>query len=197
MAKRKSKVTVQNRSLYSRISFLHQAATYYASLEPHVPPVIAESATPPIDSEKPQQRQTFGNQGEGPLMGMARRLATDLRSVSLKTRIRMSPAMKRFLCKYCDAPLVEGQSCSSFIENRSRGGKKPWADVLVRRCHTCGREKRYPVNAPRPLKKSLRKLTDGDSTDGTLTSGTLTDENSVDENPTNGNLIRGTRRAGI
>jgi ribonuclease P protein subunit RPR2 len=87
---------------------------------------------------------------------MARRLVADLRSVSLKTRIRLTPAMKQTLCKYCDSILIEGQSCTSTIENRSRNGRKPWADVLVRKCHTCQRERRYPVDSPRQNRKTER-----------------------------------------
>lgn len=64
--------------------------------------------------------------------------------------------MKQTMCKNCDTVLIEGQSCSLYIENKSKGGKKQWADMLVRECHTCGKEKRYPVNAPRTKRKTLR-----------------------------------------
>lgn len=144
MAKGKPKAVVKNRALHSRISFLHQAATYLALPKP--PPDnsgCAELVSEPV-------------QPHVPLTGMARRLAADFRAVSLKTRIRLSPDLKQSVCKYCDSVLVEGQSCSSFVENKSKGGKKPWADILVRKCHTCGKEKRYPVSAPRPKRKSLR-----------------------------------------
>jgi ribonuclease P protein subunit RPR2 len=91
---------------------------------------------------------------------MSRRLATDLRAVSLKTRIRLKPAVKQTICKFCDSVLIEGTSCTSTIENISKGAKKPWADVLVRKCHTCGREKRYPVTAARPKRKTARESED-------------------------------------
>jgi hypothetical protein len=41
--------------------------------------------------------------------------------------------------------LVPGASCTTRLENRSRGGKKSWADVLVVVCLGCGIEKRFPV----------------------------------------------------
>lgn len=145
MAKGKQGVGVQNRPLYSRISFLHQAATHLALLKQ--PTEETGSATAVPDAE----------QAPAPLEGMARRLATDLRSVSLKTRIRLSPAVKQYVCKYCDTVLLEGQSCSSFVENKSKGCKKPWADVLVRKCNTCGKEKRFPISAPRTKRKTLRE----------------------------------------
>lgn len=43
-----------------------------------------------------------------------------------------------------------------YVENKSRGGRKPWADVIVVECFTCGRSRRFPVNAPRQLRKHLR-----------------------------------------
>ncbi|KAK4124985.1 Rpr2-domain-containing protein [Parathielavia appendiculata] len=125
MAKGKSAGGVQNRAIYSRISFLQQAAVTLAAI---------------------QQQSS----------GMSRRLATDLRAVSLKTRIRLKPAVKQTLCKFCDSVLIEGESCTSTIENKSKGSRKPWADVLVRKCHTCGRERRYPVSAPRSRRKIER-----------------------------------------
>lgn len=144
MAKGKQGVGVQNRPLYSRISFLHQAAAQLAL--PKQPSEDSSSAEPIPGHDKPHT----------PLAGMARRLATDIRSVSLKTRIRLSPALKQSVCKYCDTVQIEGQSCTSVVENKSKGGKKPWADILVRKCKTCGGEKRYPVNSPRSKRKSLR-----------------------------------------
>ncbi|KAK4133306.1 hypothetical protein BT67DRAFT_442755 [Trichocladium antarcticum] len=84
-----------------------------------------------------------------------------MRAVSLKTRIRLNPAVKQALCKFCDSPLIEGQSCTSAIENKSKGARKSWADMLVRKCHTCEREKRYPVSAARPKRKTDRGVGDG------------------------------------
>jgi ribonuclease P protein subunit RPR2 len=49
------------------------------------------------------------------------------------------------VCRGCDTLLVEGVSCATAVENPSRGGRKPWAALLVRTCGTCGRAKRYPL----------------------------------------------------
>jgi ribonuclease P protein subunit RPR2 len=47
-----------------------------------------------------------------------------------------------------------GSGCGKAqIENLSKGGRKPWADVLVVRCRVCGFVKRYPVGARRQRKK--------------------------------------------
>ncbi|KAM7208872.1 RNAse P Rpr2/Rpp21/SNM1 subunit domain containing protein [Naviculisporaceae sp. PSN 640] len=146
MAKAKGKGGggVQNRAIYSRISFLQQAA------------VLLSATETAASSKQPSEPQDTSLHSTHPLQGLGRQLVTDLRSVSLKTRIRLSPAVKQTICKYCDSVLIEGETCTSTIENRSKGGKKPWADVLVRKCHSCQRERRYPVSAPRPKRKTER-----------------------------------------
>ncbi|KXX73516.1 Ribonuclease P protein component 4 [Madurella mycetomatis] len=143
---------VQNKAIYSRISFLQQAAVFLSSPQ-HPSPI--QSAFP----KKPTGQESGSVQDVSvsvPMQGMSRRLATDLRTVSLKTRIRLKPAVKQAICKFCDSVLIDGGSCTSTIENWSKGGRKPWADVLVRKCHTCGKERRYPVSAARSKRKTER-----------------------------------------
>jgi ribonuclease P protein subunit RPR2 len=139
MAKKDKSATVQNKALYSRISFLQQAATYLATT-----------------SHKAEQDSSSDCALHVSLQNMSRRLATDMRSVSLKTRIRMSPAVKRTICKFCDSVLLDGESCTTTVENNSNGSRKPWADILVRKCQKCGKEKRYPLSARRPPRKTAR-----------------------------------------
>ena len=76
----------------------------------------------------------------------------------MKSQIRLSPAIKRSLCKRCDALLVSGSDSTSRLENKSRGGKKPWADVLVVTCNSCGTVKRFPVGAKRQSKRAERPI---------------------------------------
>jgi ribonuclease P protein subunit RPR2 len=164
MAKGKSGGGVQNRAIYSRISFLQQAAvtlsataaaTQHQAVDPNPANTTAGQSISISASDDAARLKTS-------LEAMSRRLATDLRAVSLKTRIRLQPAMKQTLCKFCDSILIDGESCTSTIENKSKGARKPWADVLVRKCHTCARERRYPVSAARPRRKTERGH-DGDS----------------------------------
>ncbi|KAK1836989.1 RNAse P Rpr2/Rpp21/SNM1 subunit domain-containing protein [Podospora conica] len=158
---------VQNRAIYSRASFLQQAATLL-SLSTYRQQVSAPSKG---DSSPSQARPIVEGSSDAPsnddfqLQGMSRRLATDMRSVSLKTRIRLTPTVKQAVCKFCDSVLIEGHSCTSSVENRSRGGRKPWADVLVRKCHTCGRERRYPVSAEKQRRKTERNGVSGADSD--------------------------------
>lgn len=170
MAKGKPGGGVQNRAIYSRISFLQQAAVALTSIPE---PLLASGSDgassaniPSVSSSSnhgPCIKNRSGDVPGAALDGMSRRLATDLRAVSLKTRIRLMPAVKQMICKFCDSVLIDGQSCTSTVENKSKGARKPWADVLVRRCHTCGRERRYPVSAARPRRKTDRRQDQDDS----------------------------------
>lgn len=144
MAKKKAP-GVPNRHVYSRISFLYQAASY-----------LSTSAA----KQDASSSQTDTEQASVAAQNLSRKMITDLRAVTLKSQVRISPALKRTICKYCDTLLVEGQTCSSSVENKSKGGKKPWADVLVIKCHTCGRAKRFPVSAERQKRRPQRASTD-------------------------------------
>ena len=156
---------VQNRAIYSRASFLQQAATLLSLSSTR----REASGKPDGDSSLPQAQHTIKGSSkisastDFQLQGMSRRLATDMRSVSLKTRIRLTPTVKQSVCKFCDSILIEGHSCTSAVENRSRGGRKPWADVLVRKCHTCGRERRYPISEEKQKRKMERDEVSGAS----------------------------------
>ena len=136
-----------NAALHSRVSYLHQAAVYLALEE------TKANRKPPSDGEKPhletrglvkikeELQETSGSLHQS----SARRIVSDLRGVGGKVLIRMSPAMKQSICRNCDTLLFDGSTCSVEVENKSKGGKKPWADVLVRKCCTCGYVKRYPL----------------------------------------------------
>ena len=200
MAKGKSKpqtggsVSIQQKHLHSRISYLHQAATYLAHLrrehlEKHLKlSALAEDEHIPcqkgiLSLYQQRQHQTISETskdgkedsepGSSPVqqnttvtdlplavkskdIGISRRLLSHLRGVSLKGQIRLAPAMKHSICKGCDALLVTGSTSTSRVENKSRNGRKPWADVLVINCSACGTPKRYPLNTKRQSKKSDR-----------------------------------------
>jgi ribonuclease P protein subunit RPR2 len=146
MGKKQNDRSVKNRHLYSRVSFLYQAAVHLREaaalrIEDHGVEAVRGMET---------YRKFRGNRG------MARRLATDLRVIALKTQIRLSPTMKGKICRGCDGILIDGLTCSVTVENKSKGGWKSWADVMVWTCKSCKREKRYPVSAPRQVRRSYR-----------------------------------------
>lgn len=164
------KTGVPNRHTYSRISFLYQAAACLSQSCKRGPETTSQQTLPlengdvdlpngHADKDSSQTTDAQGGHPAGAAENRSRQLITDLRNVSHKSVIRISPGMKRTICKYCDTLLVEGQTCSSAVENKSKGGKKPWADVLVIKCHTCGGEKRFPVNTERQKKRPHRAAT--------------------------------------
>lgn len=147
--------SVQNRSLYSRINYLYQAATYLNGTSK-----VDEEATTNLGADEEHVARSQAK-GEKPAEGVvkqavSRQLLTDMRATSLKTLIRLSPAIKQTVCKYCDTLMVQGQTCTSVIENKSKGGRKPWADILVITCKTCGGMRRFPVHSPRQKRRPAR-----------------------------------------
>lgn len=150
MAKAKQH-SVQNRHIYSRASYLYQAAHYLAS---------TDSPTQHECSTKPNERRALKGFQEAhkgrASRNLSRQMITDMRAVTQKLLIRQSPELKRTICKVCDTLQIEGQTCHSTVENDSKGGRKSWADVLAISCHTCGNVKRFPVSGPRQKRRPLR-----------------------------------------
>ncbi|EPE08442.1 rnase p rpr2 rpp21 subunit domain-containing protein [Ophiostoma piceae UAMH 11346] len=156
MAKSKGAASsaVANRTAYSRVSFLYQAAALLAATQTSSTSRDANTADDSITESAVVS--TAPEVPDPALMGMSRRLLTQMRSISRKTNMRLRPAVKHRVCKFCDSLLVEGSTCSSAVENQSRGGRKAWADVLAVTCKTCGRVRRYPVSAERQPRRPYR-----------------------------------------
>ena len=170
--------------LYSRTSYLYQAATYLAGIksqpqtdapsqrkhkqhaaleDDHILKVEAESE----DEMKKQSGEALGSTSTEQQIPLSRLLVQHLKAVALKGQIRLSPEMKQSMCKRCHSLLVPGQTAIQQIENQSRGGKKPWADVLTVTCNSCGAVKRFPVGARRQRRRTDRKKQD----DSVVTAG--------------------------
>ena len=79
-----------------------------------------------------------------------------LRAVTRRSQIRITPNVKQSICKRCDALLITGTTATKFLENKSRNGKKAWADVIVVTCLACGTSKRFPSRANRQPKRQKR-----------------------------------------
>lgn len=180
MAKDKSKNQkgVTQKHLHSRISYLYQAANYLASVENGVQqiPVLQNGASNKssignIDAhtdsrDTPRQYSAPWNSKiresearithNSCILPMSCRLVGSLRAISLKSQIRLTPELKQSICKRCDNILVTGSTSVARIENKSKGGRKPHADVLVLTCAICGAEKRFPVGATRQVRKHKR-----------------------------------------
>ena len=172
MAKAKGNPGIQNRHIYTRASYLYQAAVYLANCAQRAEPgtneetSLEKSQHDDDNASSRSRRNASSGRGNGQpnhdsperkaTMNLSHQVVSDMRSVSLKAQIRQSPSIKQTICKYCDAVLIEGKTCHSSVENPSKGGRKPWADVLVIRCDTCSNVKRYPISAPRQKRKPLR-----------------------------------------
>lgn len=183
--KAKAQKGLAQRHLHSRISYLYQAATYLARVAdqsraratcandeiakesepagelqcavaapeavsdkgPLISPTVQEDTMPEVDPDDGSISNDYA---------LSRQLVAHLRAASLKSQIRLSPAMKHTICKRCSILLVPGSTSTSYIENSSRGGRKPWADVLVTTCTACGTAKRFPVGAKHQLRRESR-----------------------------------------
>lgn len=156
----KEKVTkgskVPNKVLNSRISFLYQAAAFYVNTKTvHIEAAghKADSSERCIEREpqetSPRLQSTFTQQ-------LSRDLLHSSRAIALKTQIRLSPAFKHTICQRCNSLLMDGSTCINEVENTSKGRKKHWADVLVRRCKACGYAKRFPMADTRQQRRPNR-----------------------------------------
>jgi ribonuclease P protein subunit RPR2 len=155
MGKGKSAPGVQGRPIYSRASYLYQAAAYLEGQAARTSP--GKSSADKAQPEGPDPGPSTQSENETQaLKNLSRQLLSDMRSVTLKAQIRQTSTIKRTICKYCDTLQIEGKTAISTVENQSREGRKPWADVLVIRCKSCSNVKRYPVSAARQKRKSQR-----------------------------------------
>lgn len=129
---------VPQKHLYSRLSFLHQAATLLTKAERHPRrPQIRQSH---LSGSSPKG---LGNAREG--LPESTKLLSHLRGVSQKSQIRIASELKHTICKRCDCLLIPGRTSTEIMKNDSRNGNKPWADVLEVQCNKCGTVKRFPV----------------------------------------------------
>ncbi|EMD96223.1 hypothetical protein COCC4DRAFT_35925 [Bipolaris maydis ATCC 48331] len=140
---------IPNKHLHARSSFLYQAATYLTLQTAEV------TETPRGKHPTPKSPNS---------LSLALSLSSDLQQVSRKGQLRLAVSLKRTLCKSCNSILVPGRTATHRIENASKGGKKPWADVLVITCGVCAGQKRFPVGAAPKVKKGKREMAGAEET---------------------------------
>jgi ribonuclease P protein subunit RPR2 len=141
---------VPNKHLHARSTFLYQAATYL-TLQTATPD--DELTTHLVQGEHATLHDIPKARKHSPL---ALQLGSDLQQVSRKGQLRLAVDLKRSMCKSCNTVLIPGRTATQNIQNPSKGGKKPWADILVLSCNICGGEKRFPVGAKKQLSKAKR-----------------------------------------
>lgn len=205
MAKDKAKKGVPNKHLHARITYLHKAASYLTAQSlstkqnSHAQPTPGETQ----DDESAGKATTMDPSGtlatdaqsananskpaEGcpstatfntPPSGLPVQLTAHLRSVAQKAQIRLSQDLKHAFCRVCSSPFVEGETCIRSTENLSKGGRKPWADVLVVKCCACGACRRFPVGAKKQKRKALRA---SEKANSSHTSGEASDDGPTSE----------------
>lgn len=185
MGKEKVKKGVTNKHLHARIAYLEKAAKYLteqaqvqaqskASNAGEAPRPFATEATSegePMDVDRTQpesdvfmQSAFTGSNQKKPLAfskstagGLPILYTSQLQSIARKGQIRLAQEVKRCICKTCSAPLVDGTTATRYTENLSKGGDKPWAEVLVVKCNACGTAKRFPVGARRQRRRKDRE----------------------------------------
>lgn len=151
MAKDKAKTGGAKKNHHARISYLHKAATYLNSIQMGK---IQESKQEL--ASKMGRESTANASPSRAARGLPPHLAGHLSQVARKTQIRLQPEMKHTICKRCSNILVDGQTSTKSVQNSSKGGAKPHADILVIDCHYCGTQKRFPIGARRQKKKFER-----------------------------------------
>ena len=190
----KGNVTAPQKHIHSRISYLYQAATYLSQSSSRQSESSSAStkfqqglADTNTTSRRGEAAATEGLEeptanavlGDGDVamtqrtvnipssnaVGLPCFLLSHVRTVSMKSQVRLSSTIKNSICKRCDILLVPGSTSTTRVENRSRGGKKPWANVLVIKCNLCGAKKRFPIGAKRQPKRSERSIHSGKGTD--------------------------------
>ncbi|KAF1355194.1 RNAse P Rpr2/Rpp21/SNM1 subunit domain-containing protein, partial [Delphinella strobiligena] len=141
---------VPNKHVHARIAYLNKVATYLALQQsPKTAENTSENANDGVSKAVSVENTN--------MKGLPYLFTSHLRAVSRKSQISLSHDMKRSLCKVCSAPLVPGQTSAVHMQNASKGGKKPWANIQVIRCLNCDTNKRFPLGALRQRNKSERK----------------------------------------
>lgn len=140
---------IPSKHLHARTTFLYQAATYLTLQHTQSTSINSDDTSTsnrPKDDQNPAENHPI----------LALQLASDLQQVSRKAQLRLSVSLKRSLCKSCNAVLIPGRTATQIVENTSKGGKKPKADIFIVTCKLCGCKKKFPIGAERQPKKALR-----------------------------------------
>ncbi|MCJ1356543.1 MAG: hypothetical protein MMC33_006538 [Icmadophila ericetorum] len=170
----------KNPHLQCRVSFLLKAASYLTNpdqpkvdLASHAD-ILKETAFPKQKDDTEEKEICTANQGSvrnekqeaneqsnptnpSKSSNLSRQLVSSLLAISQKAQIHLSSSAKHSICKKCHSVLILGSTATSQMDNKSRGGKKPWAAVLVKTCKHCGTVKRFPVGAKRQKPRKERK----------------------------------------
>lgn len=145
--KGKGKAPIPNKNVHLRLSFLHQAALYLSNHADATEPTTEPKSA--LSSQSSGKVQQYG--------GQSRYLLNHMKGVGRKSVIRLDKEVKRKVCKACDQSL-DAYSSMRVMENESKGGRKPWADVLLVKCRNCSTPKRFPRGERRRRRSPLTNV---------------------------------------
>lgn len=147
MAKeKKSKSTsLPQKHVHLRLAFLRQAASHLADRERD--DIRRDLVMDEDQSQTPAVSTKTDN-------AQPRHIINQMKGVSRKAVVRLHRDTKRSICKRCDEVLIEGMTAVKRTENKSANRARPWADVHIIECKTCGALKRFPVDLGCPREKA-------------------------------------------
>jgi ribonuclease P protein subunit RPR2 len=145
---------VPNRQSHARISFLYQAATYLTNIPYTTPESIPREQESKPENDPLQQIDNSdlpftdsSSRKPASQFALSQYYASQIATIARKAQFKISPSLKRTICKGCKVVLIPGSTSTSAIENLSRNAEKSWSDVLIITCKLCGMERRYPVQS--------------------------------------------------
>ncbi|KAJ2090116.1 Ribonuclease P protein subunit p21 [Coemansia sp. RSA 1813] len=79
------------------------------------------------------------------MLPVARFYTKEMRQVARKSVLRISPHIKREICKSCASPLVPGVSCSTRVKGHKKGRR------VITTCLYCGCQRRLMADPQHEL----------------------------------------------
>ncbi|KAI4183272.1 MAG: hypothetical protein L6R41_005489 [Letrouitia leprolyta] len=179
--------------LHSRVSYLYRAASYLAGApdrkQAEEQNICKQAVAEPTQSQGNQGNQQGSNPSVlgnvltqtkentiNPTMqtetqstmydeASVRLMLSHVQGISRKSLFRLPSSMKHSICRRCHVLLVNERNSTQWVENPSRGGKKPWANVLVITCNACETARHFPIGAKRQPRKKDRPSKGTNQTD--------------------------------
>ncbi|KAI9505312.1 Ribonuclease P protein subunit p21 [Coemansia spiralis] len=133
--KQKGKGNLPNRELYERMNFLYQSSQFFSQLLPS-----SSSNVQTADNDSSNLKLAQQHQQQKSLLPISRFYSKEMRQVARKSVLRLSPHVKREICKACASPLVPGVSSTVRIKGHNRGRR------VVTTCNCCGWQRRLIVD---------------------------------------------------
>ena len=142
--------------LQARMSYLFDAALYFRGVHTSALKSTKDNRVTSHENHELAENSTASTVDQSNFASSDHIMISHMRSISTKATIRMDKKIKHQICKRCNAALIPFITSTRTLENKSKGGKKPWATVEIISCNVCGVSKRFPIGAKPQLRKTLR-----------------------------------------